>query len=224
MPDVPVHITRRRGQKNIRIRVKNGNVLVSAPYFCRSSEIEKFVNSQNTWINKQISKHRALQEHADKALNEGKWLIDGKWILYQIVQSRLETVRYDGSDLLFLVKNPHSVDKTQVLSIFQNWAKIILKERFWETARQIGLMPVKVSIRSQQSKWGSCSARKTISLNWRLVKCPPEIQRYIFIHELCHLEQMNHSPAFWQLVDHHYPNRKAAEKWLRDNSRAMFLD
>ena len=225
MTEPPVQITRRRGQKSIRIRVKNGRILVSAPYTCRKSEIERFVVSQNTWINKQVTKHQELQHFVNNALESGKWLVDGKWVVYDVIPDNRSSINYNGQKVEFFYDGDASnPPKEELAVIFKKWSKKILTERFWNTAKRVGLKPIKVSIRSQQSKWGSCSAKKTISLNWRLIKCPPEIQEYIFIHELCHLEQMNHSVKFWNLVDSHYPERKKAEQWLRNNSRAMFLD
>src|SRR5262249_51456530 len=72
----------------------------------------------------------------------------------------------------------------------------------------------KVTIRNQRSRWGSCSRRGSISLNWRLVQAPPEVLDYVIIHELMHLREMNHSARFWALVEAACPDFRASERWL----------
>src|SRR3989338_5484159 len=74
-----------------------------------------------------------------------------------------------------------------------------------------------VSIRSQRTRWGSCSSRNTISLNWRLIMAPDWVSDYVVYHELAHLTHMNHSKEFWQLVERYVPNHKDAQKWLKDH-------
>lgn len=70
-------------------------------------------------------------------------------------------------------------------------------------------------IADQKSLWGSCSARGLISLNWRLVMAPPEVLRYVVVHELCHRRHHDHSPRFWRLVQRQMPEFEAARRWLR---------
>lgn len=74
-----------------------------------------------------------------------------------------------------------------------------------ELAAACGFAYRRVQIRGQRSRWGSCSASGTISLNWHLLFLPPELVRHILIHELCHTVELNHSPRFWQLLAQHHP-------------------
>jgi predicted metal-dependent hydrolase len=73
----------------------------------------------------------------------------------------------------------------------------------------------RLSIRSQRTRWGSASSRSTLSFNYRIIYLPPELQDLIIVHELCHLKEMNHSPAFWALVAQAIPNWKKLRKELR---------
>ena len=74
-------------------------------------------------------------------------------------------------------------------------------------AKRFGLSYRAISIRNQTSRWGSCSARRCISLNWRLILLRPELQDYIILHELAHLTEMNHGKGFWELLDQYDPER-----------------
>ena len=96
-----------------------------------------------------------------------------------------------------------------------------LPVRVLEIALQHGLEVRCVQVRDQRSRWGSCSARKTISLNWRLVQTPESVRDYIIVHELMHLREMNHSERFWKHVADACPNYVEAERWLRRNSRLL---
>ena len=79
-----------------------------------------------------------------------------------------------------------------------------------------------IRIGDQSTRWGSCSRSGTLSFNWRLALLPENICRYVVIHELCHLREMNHSPRFWRLVAAHCPDYKACRRWLRDEKGALF--
>jgi len=72
-----------------------------------------------------------------------------------------------------------------------------------------------VQVRNQRARWGSCSARRCISLNWRLVQAPPDVLDYIILHELAHLRHMNHSRRFWDEVARLCPRYEAAEAWIK---------
>jgi predicted metal-dependent hydrolase len=81
----------------------------------------------------------------------------------------------------------------------------------------------RVQVRDQRSRWGSCSRRGTISLNWRLVQVPLFVRDYLIAHELAHLRQMNHSRRFWAVVEQFFPAWRDAERWLRENSRRLLI-
>ena len=79
------------------------------------------------------------------------------------------------------------------------------------------LYPRQVTIRGQKGRWGSCSSRGALSLNWKLISAPAFVLDYVVIHELAHLAHMNHSAAFWRLVAAHCPDYKRARRWLDDH-------
>jgi predicted metal-dependent hydrolase len=89
-------------------------------------------------------------------------------------------------------------------------------------ASQLGTTVTKVVIRDQKSRWGSCSSRGTISLNWRLIMAPEEVIHYMLVHELAHRFEMNHGPRFWLKVDRHCPDWKRWDRWLgKEGPRLM---
>lgn len=90
-----------------------------------------------------------------------------------------------------------------------------------EWAPRVGVDVPRVVVRDQRTRWGSASTRGTVSLNWRLSLCPPGVAEYVVVHELCHLVEMNHSPAFWALVERHLPGHRAPRRWLREHGGAI---
>jgi predicted metal-dependent hydrolase len=79
----------------------------------------------------------------------------------------------------------------------------------------------RVSIRDTRSRWGSCSAEGRLSFSWRLVLAPPMVLDYVVAHEVAHLVEMNHSPAFWRIVDRLTPHAREAKRWLRANGETL---
>jgi predicted metal-dependent hydrolase len=88
-------------------------------------------------------------------------------------------------------------------------------------AEQHGLSVKRVTVRNQKSRWGSCSRRGTISLNWRLIQAPGFVADYIILDELMHVRQMNHSRKFWHEVESVCPGFTEAEKWLKQHTSLL---
>lgn len=97
-----------------------------------------------------------------------------------------------------------------------------LPPRLLELAAQHGLTVHRISIRGQRSRWGSCSPKGHIALNYRLMLMPPHVREYILIHELMHLKQADHSRRFWRHVEAACPGFREAERWLRRNGSSLF--
>lgn len=78
-----------------------------------------------------------------------------------------------------------------------------------------------IAIREQKTRWGSCSSNGTLSFHWRLMMAPPHVLDYVVVHELCHLTHMNHSKAFWGLVEQVMPDYKRYQNWLKEHGSEL---
>ena len=114
-------------------------------------------------------------------------------------------------------KRPASVDRE-----LRERAVKELPPQLLGLAERHGLPVSRVSIRNQRSRWGSCSPRGHIALNFRLLLMPPDVREYILIHELMHLRQPNHSIRFWRLVEAACPAFREAERWLKKHGASLF--
>ncbi len=100
-------------------------------------------------------------------------------------------------------------------------ASVELPFRVRELASLHGLTFRSVSVRNQRSRWGSCSPRHLISLNWRLVQTPASVRDYIILHELAHTRHLNHSARFWAEVARICPGHDEAERWLKSRGEEL---
>ena len=90
-----------------------------------------------------------------------------------------------------------------------------MKKRTESFAKRLGVTYGRITIRSQLTRWGSCSSAGNLSYNCLLMLAPPEVRDYIAVHELCHRLEMNHSPRFWALVAGIFPDYRLREEWLK---------
>jgi len=86
---------------------------------------------------------------------------------------------------------------------------------------QLGRRHGRLTLRDPRSRWGSCSSRGDLMFSWRLIMAPPEVLNYVAAHEVAHLAEMNHSPAFWATVERLLPGYGAPRAWLRANGAAL---
>jgi predicted metal-dependent hydrolase len=171
---------------------------------------QEFARKNRAWIEKQIRRAPAEWAHGTELLFRGE-------------RVPLSVTPSDGGALVRFADQEVDVGpgddlRITVESRLRTLATKELTVRTWDLARQHGIEIRSVSVRNQRSRWGSCSVRKQISLNWRLIQAPEFVRDYIIIHELMHLEEMNHSTRFWQHVENVFPGYREAEKWLRGNS------
>ena len=94
-------------------------------------------------------------------------------------------------------------------------ARMLVQERLAHFNHLYGFKWNKVAIRNQRSRWGSCSRNKNLSFNYRIALLPPRLADYLIVHELCHLGEPNHSPAFWSLVSRALPDFRALRTELQ---------
>lgn len=100
-------------------------------------------------------------------------------------------------------------------------AKLILPARVAHYAKIIGVSYGRITIRSQRTKWGSCSSKGNLNFNCLLMLAPPEVIDSVIVHELCHRKEMNHSARFYAEVYRAFPQYDQCHKWLRTNGKIL---
>ncbi len=100
-------------------------------------------------------------------------------------------------------------------------AFILERVAFWQERCEV--VPKRITIRNQRRRWGCCSSKGNLNFNYRLLFIPPELSDYVIVHELCHLKELNHSPAFWREVEKVLPNYRELVIKLRGMEGEAFL-
>lgn len=198
----------------------DGSARVTVPRGGTKEEARRFAERQTDWIERQ------LVRQATQPSRPRSWEVGGE-IYFRGERVRVEAVADGGNkQVRFGTETLHVPSTAGDLrpAIERHLWKLAARElppRVLELADLHGLSVSRVSIRNQRSRWGSCSRRGTISLNWRLVQAPASVRDYIIIHELMHRLEMNHSSRFWARVEQACPDYAASERWLKDHSRLL---
>ena len=112
------------------------------------------------------------------------------------------------------------LSEAEIRSLAKKAAEI-LPSRVECYAEKLGVSYGRISIRSQHTRWGSCSAKGNLNFNCLLMLCPAEVRDYVVVHELCHRKEMNHSADFWEEVEKVCPDYRIHRKWLKDNGASL---
>ncbi len=112
---------------------------------------------------------------------------------------------------------------TEELRALADKARAYIPERVKYYAPQIGVTYGRITIRSQKSRWGSCSAKGNLNFNCLLMLSPPEVIDSVVVHELCHRKEMNHSERFYAEVLRVYPDYRKWHDWLKEHGGALML-
>lgn len=228
--------------RNYRLTLRRDGVAV-ATIPVRGSEREawRFVEQHREWL------ERARQRQRNRPRAAEVWTI-GTHVLWrgEMTEIRVATTGDAAGDLLrragfgepagpgarpqvclaadiFRVPRLDGDLRPTLEAHFARRARVELPGRTWELAALTGVEVKCVTVRNQRSRWGSCSAQGTISLNWRLVQTPEAVRDYIIHHELMHLREMNHSERFWAQVEEVCPNWREAERWIKRNGALVGL-
>lgn len=199
-------ILRLRPDGVARVTVPRGGSIAAAFDFARR---------HGDWIEQQLAKPRSAAG--------GDWA-EGTEIMFRGELHALRVGPVDGV-IHFADQQIQLGGKSELRAgIERHLQKLAARElpaRTHELALQHGVSILSVTVRNQRTRWGSCSARGTISLNWRLIQVPPFVRDYILLHELMHRRELNHSARFWAHVAAVCPAWREAERWLRRQGRQL---
>ncbi len=199
----------RSGRKTIELRIlPDGTLQVRAPYKVPKQEIDRFVDRKQSWI----ETHRAVQHSRQPAAVAPRTILyKGQW--YTIGTNDSGTLSFDGTTFTAPADATDDMLRASLPGLLQKLAKRELVPQVHAMAQEMQLSPTRVTITGARTKWGSCSNGQNLSFSWRLIAAPPDAIHYVIVHELCHMREMNHSPAFWALVEQYVPDwREKKEK------------
>ena len=197
----------------LRLRAGNEARLV-IPRGGSSDEALRFLERSETWLLEQMNKWRSHRQ-ADQPWIAGSLILFRGEEIPLHVENRDDKLHLCFADQQIGLSSKLSDYRPLVRKHLRQLAERELRDRTMELARIHDITVHHVTVRAQKTRWGSCSVRGTISLNWRLIQAPSYVSDYLIIHELMHRRQMNHSAKFWKLVAEACPDYQVAEKWLK---------
>lgn len=204
--------------RNLKLKVmSDGTLVVVKPkwgIFFKS--IDRFVQENRAWIEsaqqKMLAHKRPTATHKNEILVFGKLY---KKIISPATQKRIG-VHILGEELHI---NPVTQTQASIHKALENFFKTTAEKyivpRTHQLGKKMGISFNHITLRSQKTRWGSCSSVGNLNFNWQLVHSPPAVIDYVIIHELAHRQQMNHSSKFWAIVQTYDPEFQKHRGWLK---------
>ncbi|HEY5190259.1 MAG TPA: SprT family zinc-dependent metalloprotease [Solirubrobacteraceae bacterium] len=218
MEEIAYRIRRSERARRVRVTVDAGRgVEVVLPRRAAEREAAAAVRELRPWIERRVAE---LQRAQDAVSARGA----GVPYLGSLLAVRTEPgrtrVHRRGDELLA----PAGAERIPALERwYRRAAHNEIAPRLDAACARAGSDYTTLSIRGQRTRWASCSRDGAMSFNWRLLLAPEEILDYVVWHEVCHLEIMDHSPRFWALLGHHWPEYRAHSAWLRRHGATLVL-
>jgi hypothetical protein len=220
-----VSVIKSSRRKTTTLKIKYGEVTVHMPTRQSIEIARQFVQQKTPWIQQKLQ-HQAHQPLPVKDFTAGEPLLFlGKCYSLQLIQAERPATAIKTTGSIEIHGRLNILSRAAILAALITWytqqAELYLRSQSAFLSAQTGLSPSSITVKLYKARWGSCKINGDIQFNWKLILAPPDIIDYVIIHELCHLQQHNHSAAFWQLVQTHCPNFKMARLWLKNNGTSL---
>ena len=216
---LPIALRRHATAKRLTLRLApdGREVRITLPRWARAPEAIAFAHARRDWLTSQLEK--VPQSSAPGP--GGDVLYRGEALRIEWNESAPRRVTHEG-DILRLGGPKEGLEKR-----LQRWlereALALFETDMADYTRAAALSAVPVGISRAQRRWGSCSDKSRIRLNWRLIQAPDFVRRSVVAHEVAHLVHFDHSPAFHALLGDIYEGDiKRADRWLKDHGRSLY--
>jgi predicted metal-dependent hydrolase len=217
---VPYEVRRSVRARRARIVVHQWEgVEVVLPARAPASTAELLVRTHHAWLLARLAERPAPPAR----LCDGTEIPWRGGALTVRVRAGSGRARLAEHELAIAVPDPGDDDtiRDAVERVARAEARRLLTEETAVAAAALGVRVAAISIRDTRTRWGSCASSGRLSFSWRLVLAPPEVLRYVAVHEVCHLVEPNHKPPFWALVDRELPGWRAQRLWLRRHGAGL---
>lgn len=209
------YLLRRSTRRTIGLSIDHRGLRVGAPTRARLDDIESLIREHGQWV---LDKLAAWRERPPPAAPH---IVDGASIPvlgepWRIALTPIGRARWQfGPHAIYLHPAPQLSPEQLLKQALRDKARTSFAERLAIYASRLGVPVPPLRLSSARTRWGSCSHRGGISLNWRLIHMPLPVVDYVVCHELAHLKEMNHSPRFWSVVEQLCPDWRALRLELR---------
>lgn len=218
---IPMVLVRNPRARRYVLRLRpDGTARVTIPRGGSITEGRRFAERNSAWLERQLQRSAEHPNIREKWVPGSEFYFRGAIVKIEVgVNGKSDIVRFGDEQLKTL--DPVSDFRPAIERYLWRLAAKEFPPKVFEYAEVHQLTVRRITVRNQKSRWGSCSRRGTISLNWRLIQVPEFVRDYIILHELMHLRQMNHSARYWKEVERVCPAYETAEKWLKQHARLL---
>jgi predicted metal-dependent hydrolase len=216
---VPIVLKRMRNARRLTLRLApdGSEVRITLPAWAEGREAIAFAHARAGWLAEQHAKlpRRAAPEPGGELRYRGRALR----LAWEARAARRPVVEGDS----LRVGGPQAGLETRLKRWFEAEALRLAEEDMRDYCAAAGLDPVPIGLTRAQRRWGSCSDKNRIRINWRLVQAPDFVRRSVVAHEVAHLVHFDHSPAFHALLGDIFEGEIAdADRWLKDHGRGLY--
>lgn len=208
---------------------RDGHIAVRAPRHLSAEQIDAVVAGKRLWIYRNLAEWRDL--NATRVVRE--W-VNGEGFLYLGASYRLLLVQEQDDPLTLkdgrfrlqrqLVETGGEEAARRAFERFYTGKGVArIKKRVASLAPKVGVSPSAIEVKDIGYRWGTCTPDGRLSFHWKCMMATPKVIDYIVVHELCHLQQRDHTEAFWNEVDKVMPDYYERKIWLRANGAAFDL-
>lgn len=201
---------------------RDGGLVVRAPEGATSARLEAFIHEKRTWVYRKVAEKEALRRTVpvrEYVSGEGFPYLGRSYRLLlvnrQEVPLRLEAGRFR------LRRSEVGQGRAHFIRWYAEHGRTWLRRRVEALAPRVGVEPGAVEVRDLGYRWGSCGWSRTLNFNWATILLPPSIVEYVVVHELVHLCERNHTPAFWRRVERAMPDYVRRKTWLAERGASF---
>jgi predicted metal-dependent hydrolase len=216
---VDIRYTVRRSPRARRVRVTvdpHAGVEVVLPRRAAAREAQAAIAELRPWIERRLREAEAVRRRLASRAGTVPYLGHALRLVPQASRTR---VHRRGEELLVPAGDP----RPALERFYRRAARGEIEPRLNRATAETGVPYQGLSIRSQRTRWASCSAEGRMSFNWRLLLAPEPVLDYVVWHEVCHLEVLDHSPRFWSLLASRCPDWREHARWLRRHGPTLVL-
>jgi predicted metal-dependent hydrolase len=227
MAAIPYTVRRSARARRARIQVTAEGVEVIAPRRLPERDIEPFVESKQRWIERTLLRLREAEQRSPAARIEdgGEVPYLGERLTLRVTvdpaRRRASVIRRAGALHVRVADGAPQSIRAALEGWYKAQARTEIAARLDAAVARVGAAYSGLQIRSQRTRWASCSSSGGMSFNWRLLLAPAEIVDYVVEHEVAHLEVHDHSDRFWSLLASRCPRYREGEAWLKANGHTL---
>lgn len=218
---LPVRVVENVRATRLTLRIAPGgqSLAVTLPPHVSEAQVDRFLDRNRNWVATRLARLPEPVEAGPGAMIPFLG-VDHRIVRTQRLRGVVE-VGFFACEPALLVPGEAGMIGRKVTGFLKREARTRLDEAVLRHAAALGVRPRAIRIADTVSRWGSCSTTRTLSFSWRIVMAPPEVLDYLAAHEVAHLREMNHSPAFWALVHRLCPDADRHKAWLRHNGAGL---